>query len=120
MPENETVRFTLYRLLQELLNNICKHAGASEVRIVLRQQGDMLHLDVSDNGVGISADKIAGFGIQGMRERVSALGGELALESRHGTRVLTCPQICNKSPSDQEKVLVTPDFLSSPFGFSFL
>ncbi|EPJ7087419.1 MASE1 domain-containing sensor histidine kinase [Citrobacter amalonaticus] len=86
-PENETVRFTLYRLLQELLNNVCKHAGASEVRIVLRQQGNMLHLDVTDNGVGISADKIAGFGIQGMRERVSALGGELALESRHGTRV---------------------------------
>ena len=86
-PDNETVRFTLYRLLQELLNNVCKHAEASEVRIVLRQQGDVLHLDVTDNGVGISADKMAGFGIQGMRERVSALGGELALESRHGTRV---------------------------------
>ncbi len=37
-PENETVRFTLYRLLQELLNNICKHAEASEVTIILRQQ----------------------------------------------------------------------------------
>ncbi|HAZ2713125.1 TPA: MASE1 sensor histidine kinase, partial [Escherichia coli] len=36
-PENETVRFTLYRLLQELLNNVCKHAEASEVTIILRQ-----------------------------------------------------------------------------------
>jgi two-component system sensor histidine kinase UhpB len=43
---------------------------------------------VKDNGVGISPDKIAGFGIQGMRERVSALGGELTLESQRGTRVI--------------------------------
>ncbi|EEC9781359.1 MASE1 sensor histidine kinase, partial [Escherichia coli] len=65
-PENETVRFTLYRLLQELLNNICKHAEASEVTIILRQQGEVLHLEVSDNGVGIASGKMAGFGIQGM------------------------------------------------------
>lgn len=38
-PESETVRFTLYRLLQELLNNVCKHADASEVAIALYQQG---------------------------------------------------------------------------------
>ncbi len=87
-PENETVRFTLYRLLQELLNNICKHAEASEVTIILRQQGEVLHLEVSDNGVGIASGKMAGFGIQGMRERVSALGGDLTLEKQHGTRVI--------------------------------
>lgn len=52
------------------------------------EQGKSLRLEVRDNGVGISADKIAGFGIQGMRERVSALGGELTLESQHGTRVI--------------------------------
>ena len=44
LPAGETVRFTLYRLLQELLNNVCKHAEASEVAIVLYQQGAMLHL----------------------------------------------------------------------------
>ncbi len=87
-PENETVRFTLYRLLQELLNNVCKHAEASEVTIILRQQGEVLHLEVSDNGVGIASGKMAGFGIQGMRERVSALGGDLTLEKQHGTRVI--------------------------------
>ncbi|WP_130835281.1 MASE1 domain-containing sensor histidine kinase [[Erwinia] mediterraneensis] len=87
-PESETLRFTLYRLLQELLNNICKHAAASEVVIVLRQQGDFLHLEVKDNGVGLSPGNLSGFGIQGMRERVSALGGELALEAQPGTRVI--------------------------------
>ncbi|WP_258057984.1 MASE1 domain-containing sensor histidine kinase, partial [Serratia marcescens] len=79
-PAGETVRFTLYRLLQELLNNVCKHAEASEVAIVLYQQGALLHLEVRDNGIGIRADKAPGLGIQGMRERVSALGGELMLD----------------------------------------
>ncbi|HIH4762582.1 MASE1 domain-containing protein [Serratia ureilytica] len=87
-PAGETVRFTLYRLLQELINNVCKHAEASEVAIVLYQQGAMLHLEVRDNGVGIHAGNAPGFGIQGMRERVSALGGELTLETQHGTRVI--------------------------------
>ena len=80
------MRFTLYRLLQELLNNVCKHADASEVSITLRQQEHRVFLHVADNGVGILADP--GFGIQGMRERVSALGGELTLESNNGTRVI--------------------------------
>lgn len=87
-PESETVRFTLYRLLQELLNNVCKHAEASEVAILLCQQGERLRLEVQDNGTGIGDGQLPGFGIQGMRERVSALGGELSLESRHGTRVI--------------------------------
>lgn len=87
-PAGETVRFTLYRLLQELLNNVCKHAEASEVAIVLYQQGALLHLEVRDNGIGIRVDKVPGFGIQGMRERVSALGGELTLETQRGTRVI--------------------------------
>ncbi len=86
-PRSETLIFTLYRLLQELLNNISKHADASEVSILLCQRGALLHLEVRDNGTGIHPQQLPGFGIQGMRERVSALGGELTLESRGGTRV---------------------------------
>jgi two-component system sensor histidine kinase UhpB len=74
--------------MQELLNNVCKHADASEVSITLREREQRLSLEVEDNGVGILPEKIPGFGIQGMRERVSALGGELTLESNHGTRVI--------------------------------
>ena len=99
-PEHETVRFTLYRLLQELLNNVCKHAEASEVTILLSQQKQTLHLEVRDNGTGIQPEKMPGFGIQGMRERVSALGGELTLESLHGTRVIVnLPTILQQTTS---------------------
>lgn len=87
-PESETLVFTLYRLLQELLNNVCKHANASEVTILLCQRHARLYLEVHDNGSGISPQQQPGFGIQGMRERVSALGGELTLESLPGTRVI--------------------------------
>ncbi|MTH46202.1 MASE1 domain-containing sensor histidine kinase [Intestinirhabdus alba] len=86
-PQSETLRFTLYRLLQELLNNVCKHARASEVRVSLRQQDEVLCLEVEDNGVGFGPETCPGLGIQGMRERASALGGELRLDARSGTRV---------------------------------
>ncbi|AGH73381.1 MASE1 domain-containing sensor histidine kinase [Edwardsiella piscicida] len=87
-PAGETVQFTLYRLLQELLNNVCKHADASAVSIVLRYHAPCLHLLVQDNGVGIGRQSPPGQGIQGMRERVHALGGELTLASQRGTRVI--------------------------------
>lgn len=98
-PTSETLVFTLYRLLQELLNNVCKHANASEVRITLSEQGDRLCLVVHDNGIGIAAEKMPGFGIQGMRERVHALGGELTLESRQGTCVtVNLPTFLQQTP----------------------
>ncbi|ROP50051.1 two-component system sensor histidine kinase UhpB [Enterobacter sp. BIGb0383] len=98
-PQSETLVFTLYRLLQELLNNVCKHADASEVSIALWQQNDRLHLAVRDNGVGLVSGGQPGFGIQGMRERVSALGGELTLESRQGTRVIVnLPTLLQQTP----------------------
>lgn len=87
-PQSETLVFTLYRLLQELLNNVSKHADASEVSVLLCEHDNQLRLEVRDNGSGISPQQIPGFGIQGMRERVHALGGELTLESQGGTRVI--------------------------------
>lgn len=98
-PESETLVFTLYRLLQELLNNVSKHANASEVSIALWQQDNRLHLAVRDNGVGLVSGGQPGFGIQGMRERISALGGELTLESRQGTRVIVnLPTLLQQTP----------------------
>lgn len=98
-PASETLVFTLYRLLQELLNNVCKHACASDVRISLSEQNGLLRLEVHDNGLGIAAEKMPGFGIQGMRERVHALGGELMLESRQGTHVtVNLPTILQQNP----------------------
>lgn len=87
-PASDTVVFTLYRLVQELLNNICKHADASHIKITLSQQALGVRLEVRDDGVGLAGDTRAGFGLQGISERIRALGGDLQLESQSGTRVI--------------------------------
>lgn len=87
-PASDTVVFTLYRLVQELLNNICKHAGAGHVEIALSPQPNGVRLEVKDDGVGFAAVTQSGFGLQGISERIRALGGDLHLESQSGTRVI--------------------------------
>lgn len=73
-----------YRILQEALNNIAQHAGASQVEVTLRLRAGALHLIIADNGKGYAGPRPGGRGIQGMRERAEASGGELRLESRPG------------------------------------
>ncbi|WP_434527103.1 MASE1 domain-containing sensor histidine kinase [Photorhabdus asymbiotica] len=88
-PVNETVIFTLYRLVQELLNNISKHAKATHINITLRQRQDVIELRISDNGIGITEDKRkSGFGLQGIEERIQALGGDWQLSNDNGTRII--------------------------------
>ena len=70
-----------YRILQEALTNVVRHAGASQVRVSLSVAGGMLRLTVSDNGRG-AADpfsRAGHYGVRGMRERAEALGGDLAI-----------------------------------------
>ncbi|NIY46546.1 MASE1 domain-containing sensor histidine kinase [Cedecea colo] len=87
-PASDTVVFTLYRLVQELLNNICKHADASHVDVSLTLQPHGVRLEVKDDGVGFGGDMHAGFGLRGIGERIRALGGDLTLEGRYGTRII--------------------------------
>jgi signal transduction histidine kinase len=83
----------LYRVTQEALNNIAKHAGARTVRIALQRRRDgTLRLSVADDGVGIAegaGKRQDAYGLLGMRERLRAVGGTLGLHSRpgHGTTV---------------------------------
>ncbi|WP_171450960.1 sensor histidine kinase [Pseudomonas aeruginosa] len=74
----------LYRLLQEALNNVARHAGASRVRIRLQCRGGFLYLSVRDDGHGCAADPAPGFGLDSMRQRARCLGAELSLRSRPG------------------------------------
>ncbi|HEY1043001.1 MAG TPA: histidine kinase [Telluria sp.] len=70
----------LFRLFQEALTNIAKHAKASQVTVRLESAGSQLALTVQDNGVGIAArdrEKPGSFGLLGMAERAQALGGTL-------------------------------------------
>ncbi len=81
------VATTLYRVAQESLTNIEKHANANRVRVVLQQMGNMLQLMISDDGVGFERPHIGhrnGIGLRNMRERVEFIGGEFELSSELG------------------------------------
>lgn len=74
----------LYRLLQEALTNVARHAGARHVRVVLRRRSGRLYLWVRDDGRGCNGVPRAGIGMRSMRERARCLGGELHLRRRPG------------------------------------
>jgi PAS domain S-box-containing protein len=80
-PERATA---IFRIFQETLTNIARHADASEVAVRLADEGGDLTLEVHDNGKGIPGEKLranASLGILGMRERAILLGGELNISS---------------------------------------
>jgi signal transduction histidine kinase len=82
-PEIETV---LYRVIQEALTNVVKHAGAERVSIVIAQRGSGISVVVEDDGRGFDADEVRedALGVVGMRERVALVGGTLEVESAPG------------------------------------
>lgn len=73
---------TVYRIVQEGLNNVLKHAEADSVSISVIENGDRLELTVADDGKGfVEAHEHERFGLSGLRERVELAGGELTIES---------------------------------------
>ena len=66
-----------YRIVQEAITNVLKHAGASRVDVVVDYEPDALVVSVSDNGAGANGSATTGHGLIGMRERVELFGGEL-------------------------------------------
>lgn len=85
-PETELV---VYRVAQEALTNVARHARASKVEMGLMRRGGRIVLRVADDGVGVSQSAV-GAGIQGMSERAQMIGGEFELRPRlgGGTEVL--------------------------------
>ena len=80
------VETALYRIVQESLTNIVKHAHARVVSIVLARKPDSVALVIEDDGRGFNPDETreGGFGLEGMRERAAILAGKLQIESRAG------------------------------------
>ncbi|HEY8559691.1 MAG TPA: PAS domain S-box protein [Pyrinomonadaceae bacterium] len=85
LPE---IEINLYRIAQEALNNIAKHAQATQVSVLLEKPDNHIVLIVEDNGIGFKpkrkTDKSAGLGLVGMGERAALIGGAVEIESKAG------------------------------------
>ena len=89
-PLPAAVEVAAYRIIQEALTNVTRHARAGVCRVRLSVRGGEIELEVADDGVGLPEDRHGGVGIASMRERAAELGGtcEVAPIPGGGTRVL--------------------------------
>ncbi len=84
---SDHVETAVYRTAQEALQNVAKHAAARSVTVTLAVRDDLVVLDVTDDGRGMTQDRAShgtGFGLAGMRERAELLGGKLTITSAPG------------------------------------
>jgi signal transduction histidine kinase len=97
----------IYRIVQEALHNVAKHASATTVTIDLKQEGDSVKLLVEDDGVGILPKPKAArqtFGMTGMRERMANVGGKMRVTSTRGkgTRIEVSAPVPNSGVSVEQ------------------
>jgi signal transduction histidine kinase len=86
-PLPDPVASAVFRMLQEALTNVARHAGAGRVRVALHQDTRLLSLDVADDGRGISESELHGrrsLGLLGLRERAIASGGTVEIRGEPG------------------------------------
>lgn len=83
---------TVFRLVQEAVNNALRHAQATTIRVTLRDDSDALHLTIEDDGVGFDREAVAQrtkrgehLGLLGMTERTRSAGGAINFDSRPGS-----------------------------------
>lgn len=96
------VETALYRVVQEAMANVVRHAKATRVDLLAERRGDRVLVMVEDNGIGFDADqgKPAGhFGLLGLRERAEALGGTLTIESAPGAGTTVVVEVPSVDPN---------------------
>ena len=106
---DRVVEESIYRLVQECLSNVVKHAEASIVQITVRESAETIDLTVRDDGKGFDATQAPqGFGLVGMRERVTLVGGTMNVETapEAGTAVLLSLAIARHSSEDSSAVAI--------------
>ncbi len=91
-PLTPQIEFALFRVAQEGLTNIRKHAAASRAALTLIYHPDQVRLAVEDDGQG-AADPRGGYGLLGVRERVELLGGSVSVESAQGQGFRVCAEL---------------------------
>ncbi|MEW6571840.1 MAG: PAS domain-containing sensor histidine kinase [Nitrospirota bacterium] len=104
---DQDVSTSVYRIFQEALTNIVRHAGATEMKISLRKEKDNIVLEVSDNGRGITEDQISNarsYGLTGIRERAFLLGGKVEIRgiSGKGTTLTVSIPLHNGNPDSRK------------------
>ena len=105
---DEKLSIAIFRVIQESLTNIVRHAEATKVKIQLIRKRDSLSLSVRDNGIGISPEKMKSsksFGLLGMRERVKAFSGELSITGERGKGTLILAKFPLKKTKKESKVI---------------
>jgi two-component system NarL family sensor kinase len=109
------MELVIYRFVQECLTNIHRHSGSKTAQIRIERDGSNVHVEVEDQGRGMSAERLAeiqtrgtGVGIRGLRERVRHFRGDLVIESNgSGTKVyanlpLKTSRLAHKGDSRQD------------------
>jgi signal transduction histidine kinase len=79
----DEMKVTVYRLVQEALNNAATHASAKNAKVTVAQVSDKITIEITDDGHGFNPKRQRGMGILGMEERVRRLGGTFTIESAH-------------------------------------
>jgi signal transduction histidine kinase len=84
MPLSPAIEVTLFRVAQEALTNVAKHANASRVGLTLSYLSNVVLLDIRDDGVGMNGASGQGFGLSSMKQRIRGVGGTMEIESTPG------------------------------------
>ncbi len=100
------VETALYRISQEALNNVAKHAQAKHVSILLDHRGDRVSIIIEDDGIGFDSEQLVDsrqrFGLVGMRERATLLGGTVDIESHTGIGTTVVIRLSVKAVTEQD------------------
>jgi signal transduction histidine kinase len=117
-PEIET---TVYRVVQEALTNVLRHAEAGRVSVIVERRRDHVLVIVEDDGRGFDVEEVSlapgsgrGLGLLGMRERVALVGGTLNLDSSPGAGTTARARI--PAPPTPEKEVFPREYFASPLG----
>ena len=107
-PLDPELQTNVYRLVQEALTNVVKHAQATRVDLAVTRNQTLLEVEIKDNGIGfdVGADG-AGFGLPGMRERIEVVGGaiEVSSDNESGTRIRAMIPLDDSAEADDARRL---------------
>jgi two-component system sensor histidine kinase UhpB len=92
------VELAIYRIVQESLTNVARHAAARRVELTLRHTPRRVHVEIADDGRGLPTDTAAGAGLRGMRERALLIGGHLTIATAPSGGVRVSLQLPAQGP----------------------